>query len=502
MAEGLILGIDVGTTSVKAGLVAPDGVIVARFGESYGTARPENGRAEQNPDDWMRLIDKAIAQFVGDGFGPQITAIGLCSQVNTHVFVDAQGAPLMPAILWQDGRAAAQGARLDAEVSVAQKMAWWGALMPIDASNVLSRMAWVAETRPDFWDQTKWVMLPKDYCLFKLTGEVTTDPLSNIGLVGADLSYIPGVFDLVPGARDKLAPLVPVTQTAGRMRAGSPLAGVRVASGTMDAWAGMIGTGGARASTGTGAGASVYLSGTSEILGISSDTIVPTAGAIVFPKAEGLRIHAAPTQSGGDAQLWFSDLAGLSPAQMGALVAETPRSVATPLFLPQLEGERAPLWDTNLRAAFLRVSRRTGLGDMARAVYEGVAFAASHALDTLRQSAATHSDTIACAGGGFRSDSWNQIRADVLGLECHLLAAQEPGVLGAAMIAGVGTGQFADLAQADEGLVRYDRVICPDQHAHQAYRAIFDIYKDAISSQADITNRLREADAIRHGPPQ
>ncbi len=491
MADGLILSIDVGTTSVKAGLVDPDGHIVARFAENYPTTRGQNGLAEQDPDDWVRLIDKAVRQFVAEGYGPRITAFGLCSQVNTHVFVDAQGEPLMPAILWQDGRAAAHAAALDARVSEAQKIAWWGAPMPIDASSVLSRMAWVAETRPDIWARTRWVMLPKDYCLFKLTGEATTDPLSNIGLVSNELAYISEVFDLVPGSRDKLAPLVPVTQTVGHIRAGAALAGTPVASGTMDGWAGIIGAGGAKE------GRSVYLSGTSEILGISSTKVFPASGAIVFPRVENLRIHAAPTQSGGAAKMWFAALAGVSAEEMAQLVADTPRSGATPLFLPQLEGERAPLWDTDLRAAFLGVSQQTGLGDMARAVYEGVAFASRYALETLQDSAGVVSPFIACAGGGFRSDTWNQIRADVLGVECHVLAAKEPGLLGAAMIAGIGSGQFSDLTQAHAALVRYDKVFAPSETGAHHYSQVFGLYKEAIATNADLTKRLLKIGAFR-----
>lgn len=486
MAEKMILGIDIGTTSVKAGLIDQAGQVHASFAQSYPTQRPAPGHAQQDPRDWLRLIDAAIERVVAAGYGPAISAVGLCSQVNTHVFLDASGTPLLPAILWQDGRATQQARALDTAVTDAQKCAWWGAPMPIDASNVLSRMAWVAQTHPDIWDQTRWVMLPKDYCLLELTGRAVTDPLSNIGLVGADLAYVPDVFDLVPGSSDKVAPLAPITQTIGHIRADRPLAGVPVVAGTMDAWAGIIGAGGAQQ------GASVYLSGTSEILGLTSATVTPTPGAIVFPQTEGLRIHAAPTQSGGDAKLWFTQVTGLTPQAMADLVGQTPRSPATPLFLPQLEGERAPLWNAELRAAFHGISRQTGLGDFARAVYEGVALSALHALQTIQSSAGTDSPTIGCGGGGFRSDAWAQIRADVLGAECHILNLQDPGLLGAAMIAGVGTGQFATLGDAHAALVRFGKVISPDASAHDRYRELFAIYKDAIASNAAISDRLRE----------
>lgn len=479
MARRLILGLDVGTTSVKAGLLDGDGRQVAAFAQRYPTTRAKGGVVEQDPREWTRLIDAAIAQFVAEGFGPDIAAIGLTSQVNTHVFVGADGAPLMPAIVWQDTRAGAEAATLDARVTADQKIAWWGAPMPIDASHALSRMAWVAGHRADVWDATAHVLLPKDYCIAHLTGEVSTDPLSAIGLVDGDLRYIPEVLALVPGAADKMAPLVPVIDLAGTARA--PLEGRPVASGTMDAWAGLVGAGGARD------GSTVYLSGTSEILGISSKTVVPKPGVIVFPESAGIRLHAAPTQSGGDAASWFADVTGISLDQMSELAAT---AMTSPLFLPQLEGERAPLWESDLRAAFLGVSRLTSQADLARAVFEGVAFSARHGLETLQASAAVCSDTITCGGGGFRSDFWAQIRADVLGVELHVLEAAEPGVLGAATIAAISAGDYADAVEAQTALARFGRVFTPNAKAHATYSERFAIYKDAISEIAGLTTRL------------
>lgn len=479
MARRLILGLDVGTTSVKAGLLDTDGRQVAAFSQRYPTTRGPAGVVEQDPRDWTRLIDAAIAQFVADGFGPDIAAIGLTSQVNTHVFVGADGAPLMPAIVWQDTRAGAEALALDARVSEAQKIAWWGAPMPIDASHALSRMAWVSQQAPAVWDETAQVLLPKDYCIAHLTGEISTDPLSAIGLVDGDLQYIPEVLALVPGAAEKMAPLVAVTDVAGTAR--GALAGRPVASGTMDAWAGLVGAGGAHD------GSSVYLSGTSEILGISSKTVVPTPGVIVFPQSASIRLHAAPTQSGGDAAAWFADVAGISLDDMSELAGAATTSA---LFLPQLEGERAPLWDGDLRAAFFGVSRQTSQADMARAVFEGVAFSARHGLEVLQASADVHSDTITCGGGGFRSDVWAQIRADVLGVELRVLDATEPGVLGAATIAAISAGDYSDAVQAQAALARFGRVFTPDAKAHARASGRFTVYKDAIGQIAGLTARL------------
>jgi xylulokinase len=479
MPNDKLIGIDVGTTSVKAAVLDKSGTAHSSFAESYLTKRTGDTIVEQNPEDWVRLIEKALSSFELD----QVAAIGLCSQVNTHVFVDSDGTALCPAILWKDRRASDEAAALNAQITVEQKEAWWGAPMPIDASHAISRMAWVAKYRPDIWGKTRWVMLPKDYCILKLTGKASTDPLSNIGLVDKDLNYIPEVLALVPGAAERMAPLVAITDIAGELKQGA-LKGIPIVSGTMDAWAGLVGTGGAKEQS------SIYLSGTSEILGISSNKVVPTPGAIVFPKANGLRVHAAPTQNGGDAKLWFTQVSGITMEEMSAMVAETKRSKATPLFLPQLEGERAPHWDPDLRGAFLGVSRQTGLPDFARAVYEGVAFAARQALETLKISADVDSDIISCGGGGFRSQAWNQIRADVLNTPLQTLTTGEPGISGAVTLAAIGTGIYSSFEVASSALTKYGSPYNPDPKQVDTYASAFEIYKDAIKENANIGKRL------------
>lgn len=479
MKKMRFVGIDVGTTSVKSAVIDEAGQVVSRFSQNYPTHRRPGGIVEQDPLDWLRLVNQALAEMDLDG----VVAAGLTSQVNTHVFVGADGTALMPAIVWQDGRAQSIASELDASVSIEDKLKWWGAPMPIDASHACSRMAWVAMNEPEIWERTRWVMLPKDFIAFHLTGVPVTDGVSSIGLVDQNLNYVPEVLELVTGAHNRVAPLHGVMQPVGQIKEG-PLKDLPLICGTMDAWAGLVGTGGAQDGT------SMYLSGTSEIMGIASQTVVPTPGAIVFPDYDGIRLHAAPTQSGGDAKMWFAGSHGLSLDEMTSLVAKTPPSTATPMFLPQLQGERAPLWDADLRAAFLGVGRATGQGDFARAVYEGVALAARMGLKTLQASADVKSDVILCGGGGFLSAPWNQIRSDILVAELRVLASGEPGVLGAAMMAGVGVGHFAHITEAFGALATYDRTYTPDSSQRARSEDLYALYRDAITQSGDLGKRL------------
>jgi len=474
-----LIGVDIGTTSVKAAVIDTNGAIHARFSESYPSSRAETNLVEQNPEDWMNLLNKALNSFIDH----KVVGIGVCSQVNTHVFLGVDDRPLFPAITWQDTRAKNEAQDLNSQVSDEKKIKWWGSPMPIDASHALSRMSWMKKMHGKIWQKTRKVMLPKDYCILKLTGTPSTDPLSNIGLVDNKFNYISELFDLVPGARQLMAPIIGVSDIAGYVSDG-PFSGTPVISGTMDAWSGILGAGGAELNS------SVYLSGTSEIIGISSSKIIPTPGAIVFPEVEAIRLHAAPTQHGGDAKLWFSSVFDLEMNQIAEMVSKKQRSNATPLFLPQLNGERSPHWDPTLRGAFLGVSRQTERVDFARAVYEGVAFAAKQAFEVTKKSSDVSSDVIYCGGGGFRSNEWNQIRSNVLGLPLKIIKSTEPGVMGAVTIAAKGVGIFPNLEKASEQLVQFDEQCDPDPRHTEQLLKIFEIYSDAISQTAEIGRRL------------
>ena len=480
------LGIDLGTTAVKAAVLTEAGACLGRFGQGYPTRRPGPGMVEQDPADWMRLIGQALQQFAGLGVGFGC----LSSQVNTHVFVDAKGQALAPAILWQDTRAVAEAAELDALLSHDQKMAWLGAPIPVDASHPLARMLWMARHRPGVWAATAQVLLPKDYCLLQLTGRVVTDPLANVGLVGPDLRFVPQILDLVPGAAQRMAPLAGVTEVVGRIGAGFALAGVQMVNGTMDGWAGLFGAGCSHE------GAGVWLSGTSEVLGICAGAVAATPGVVVFPQVGGLRLHAGPTQSGGASQMWFCQMAGISVEDLtaGMLAARG----ATPLFLPQLAGERAPLWDASLRGAFLGLEAGMATLDLGRAVLEGVALSARHVLGALQTSGGVV-DGLTCGGGGFQSEPWGQMRADVVGLPLTRLAVNEPAILGAVAMAMQGAGHIGSLAEAQQGLVQHDKVWQPDPDKRGLYDQLFGVYLEAVQANAAIGRKLTGI-GLEHAP--
>lgn len=470
MPEATLIGIDIGTGAVKAILMGLEGTVLKTFARSYPTARPRPDFVEQNPRAWMDGVLAALAGFEQAHDLSGLLGIGLCSQVNTHVFVDQDADPLLPAFVWQDVRCADDAAALDARISQEEKTAWFGGPMPIDASHALARIAHVARTSPELYARTRHVLLPKDYCALKLTGAAATDPISSVGLVDAKLRYIDDLVARVPGAREKLAPLKDFTSCVGNVRSGLPCAGAPVFVGVMDAWAGMFGVGVTRDRD------AMYLSGTSEVLGIVSAEHVATPGVIVFPAYRGIRLHAAPTQSGGASLDWLCALLGRNTEDVSRVAAATPASSSVPLFLPHLQGERAPLWDPKSRGVFARMDSATGPGELVRAVMEGVALSARLALEATEKSAGVAVDTLNIGGGGARSDLWCQIRADALGKRLRRASVLDAGTLGAAVLAGVGSGAMPSLDAAVARLVSFDRTFEPATESREYYDGKFAKY--------------------------
>lgn len=487
MNNEYLIGIDVGTTSVKASLFTVNGAVVGSSVVQYPTHYPSPTFAEQNPQDWTNAIVKALHAFVPLVGNNAVRSIGITSQVNTHVFCNSEMHVLCPAIVWKDGRAINQANKLNERVSDQQRMDWWGAPMPIDASHALSRMLWMREHRAQLWQQTQHVLLPKDYCIWFLTGELVSDAWSNIGLVSADLNYVKHLLELVDDAHSKLPPIQEMTSVAGEIKSQLPFAGVPVATGTMDAWAGVFGTNVSRQ------GESMYLSGTSEVLGIVSNSVNPTPGVLVMPRNHDITMHIGPTQSGGASQLWFCKLFGVNPEDMAQLAAQCrTNKQSVPLFLPHIQGERAPLWDSAARGVFIGLDDTTDAAAMAYAVYEGVAFSARWLLESLQSSASEHPSRINVGGGGFRSDLWNQIRADVLGVELCRAAVTDPGVLGAAGISAVAVGIHATVQQAFENLVSIDRCYQPDFGQTDRMAERMSLFKDTYTKTAELSHRWLE----------
>jgi xylulokinase len=482
-----VLGIDVGTTAVKTAVFTAGGTLLRAHADGHATARPRPGHAEQDPADWWDGCLRGIAAVLDGVPAGAVRSVGVVSQVNTHVFADDGLRPLAPAITWQDQRCADVARALDGRFTAEEKTRIWGGPITLDASRLVSRAAWFAGRHPRLWARTRWVLSPKDWVNARLTGRVTADGRSCVGLVnGVGDRYVPEAVALVDGLADRLPPLADPAGPLGPVTAPVPYLGPAVVvTGTSDAFGTVFG------SATTEPGRALLSCGTSLIVAGASRQTHPNRGVVTFPATHGLYVHAGPTQAGGDALTWWSRARSTTVPDTVAAAATASPGASGVVFTPHLLGERAPLWDSAVRGAFLGLGAATTGADLARAVLEGVAMSGRQVLAAVEAACGARLETITLSGGGSRSDLWAQIFADVLRRPMARLAARDNGaVLGAALLGAVGAGLHPDIATAARDAVAVDRVFTPDPARAELLDPLYAAYTTSYEALRDVHARL------------
>ena len=345
-------------------------------------------------------------------------------------------------------------------------------------------MRWMARHRPEIYAATRFVLTPKDYCLRALAGVAVSDPMSNFFIVGKTLAYLEPLLARVEGAQERLAPLRAFTDVVGE------IAGVqrqtRARRGGHDGRLERpVRRGRPRART------RAYMSGTSEILAAASRERGGAPGVVSFSEAAGLNIRAGPTQSDGDSLRWSGQTVGADVAGVLALAGQADRAGRPLLFLPHLEGERAPLWDPHLRGAFIGIESAARGPDFALAALEGVALSARWLLQSIDAATGAPPPRLFHAGGGARSDLWTQIRADCLGRPLDRGARLDVGCRGDAIMASVGIGRHARLSAGVAAMTRVERIFEPNPRLRSRCDAMFEAYMrstEALRSHGRVAN--------------
>ncbi|WP_225728932.1 MULTISPECIES: FGGY-family carbohydrate kinase [unclassified Nocardia] len=474
----LIVGIDIGTTAVKVVLFTGRHELIDTHVTEHPMTHGKPGWAEQDPRDWWQGCLRGIDAVTAGAAAGAVGAVGVTSQVNTHVFVDARLRPLLPAITWQDQRCAEIARELNRTVTAERRNEIWGRPYAFDASGLIPRALWVARNAPDTWRATRWVLSPKDYVNALLTGEIASDAMSSIGLVDTDgIGYLDAAVALVDGLGDRLPPLARPTDTVGRI--GLPTLACDAAVGTMDALSEMYAAGL------TTPGRGMISCGTSLVVAGAAELSIPAKGIVTFPPVDGLRIHAGPTQAGGDALRWWARASGQPIQQVLADAAAVPPGGSGVVFTPHLMGERAPLWDPDVRGGFLGLSTATTHAELSRAVLEGVAMSGRQVLAEVESACGKPLDPITFSGGGANSELWAQIFADVLGRPLHRLASRDySAVLGAAL--------FGAGIRPDRTAPSIDRIFTPDPVHTRRLDPLFEIYQDTYPALREVHAKLEK----------
>jgi xylulokinase len=434
LAAAYWLGLDFGTSSVKALLIDSNGRVAARADESYPTVFGPDGAAEQDPYDYLKAARAVIARCGAAGL--ELRGIGIVGQTPTLVAVDVRGDPVRPALTWQDFRAEAEARELASEYGPASRL--FGIDLPWTPAYPPAKLLWLARHERETVRRTRWVLQPKDFVGLRLTDSPLSDPWSTKGLCN--------VLDLTPAAEamtragwsvEVVPPLAPAWEARGWVtaRAAAELSlpeGVPVAVGWSDALAGMLAVGAFDEPT------AFVLTGTSSIVGISTERGVPSGGDLLtIPSTcAPLSISYGPTQSGGASLEWLARLLRSTVAEVLALAASVPvDSRDLPIFVPYLAGERAPVWRTDVRGAMLGLSLDHGAAELARSVVLGVCLSELHVLVAAEEQLGTRAPNVRVAGRGASTRPWRDARLAVLGRPLLLLGEPDASALGAAMLA-------------------------------------------------------------------
>ena len=459
MSAETLVGLDVGTSALKALAVSPGGDVVSRVEVPYAPSMPRPGWSEQDPEEWWSAAGEALGRL-GD---VRPIAVGVSGQMHGLVALDAGGAVIRPAILWNDQRTAAQCAEIEDAIGLERLVTLTGnrALTGFTAPKLL----WLREHERSSFDAIDAVMLPKDLVRWRLTGEPGTDASDASGTLLLDVAGRSWSEDVVaalgldprwlPAVRESAAP------------AGATAGGVVVAAGAGDQAASAVGVGAVRPGE-----ISISL-GTSGVVFAVQPAYRPDPAARVhtFCHAVPDRWHTMGVMLSAAGSLrWARDV--LAPdAAYDDLVGEAasaPAGGGGVTFLPYLMGERTPHADPDARAAFVGLRVEHDRAALIRSVLEGVAYGLRDCFELLQESG-LEPRVARVSGGGARSEPWLRIVASVLGIPLERTEVDEGAAFGAALLAGVASGTFASVEEAAEACVRPRGIVEPDADWRSVY---------------------------------
>lgn len=481
----LFLGIDVSTTGAKALLVDEAGAVVATATTALSVSTPKPLWSEQDPHDWWAGVAKSVRAALAEAKadGSAVAAVGLTGQMHGLVLLDGEERVLRPAILWNDQRTAAQCDAIRARMGGRER------LVSVTGNDALTgftapKILWVRDQEPDVFARARLVLLPKDYVRLRLTGVAAMDKADGSGTLLFDLAARDWSDEVLRALEIPRAWLPPTYE--GPAITGKVSAAAAAETGLREGTPVMAG-GGDQAAGAVGAGAiapgvvSLTL-GTSGVIFATTDTplIEPQGRLHAFCHAVPGKWHLmAVTLAAAGSLQWYRDTLA-ADATFDALVTEAASAPAGSeglLFLPYLSGERTPYPDPSARGAFVGLTVRHRRAHLTRSVLEGVAFSMKDCLGLFGLAGLGAVRQVRVAGGGARSALWRKILASVLGVELVTVNSTEGAAFGAALIAGVGVGAWADLAAACDGAIAVTGRDEPDPQWQGAYEAFYPRYQ-------------------------
>ena len=478
MAQPVFLGLDIGTSGVKAILVERGGEVIASATSPLQLMTPQPGWAEQDPESWWQATIAATRDLLAQKPDADVAAIGISGQMHSSVFLDAKGAVIRPALLWCDGRTTTECREITGRAGGEQVLRDLVSNPALEGFT-LPKVLWLRNHEPEAFARLDKVLLAKDFIRYKLTGALATEPSDASGtlmfsptrmrwsaelLKAVDLpaSLLPDVG----GSADRLGQVSAQAAALTGLRAGVPVVGGGADNACGAAGVGAVTPGEAVSSWGT-----------------SGTVLAPTSEPMVDPKLRAHTFcHVLPdvwyvmgvVLSAGGAFAWYRDQFARelsresADAKLNEEAAQVPAGADGVTFLPYLQGERTPHRDASIRGAIVGLSLAHSRAHVSRAVLEGVCFALRDSLAILQELNIAPSHLL-LTGGGARSPFIRRLQAEVFGLPVTTVNREEGPAYGAALLGAVGAGAFASLPEAARATLQRGPLEAPASGAHEKY---------------------------------
>ena len=488
-----LLGVDLGTSGTKTVLFDRTGKAIAGETIEYPLYQPENGWAEQDPEDWWHAARDTIkAVITKSGVNAEdIKGVSFSGQMHGLVLTDENDRVLRKSIIWCDGRTQKECDEITEKVGRER-------LIELTANPALTgftagKILWVRRNEPEIFARAKHAMLPKDYVRFRLTGEYFCE-MSDAS--GTNLLDVPHrcwskeVLEKLEINPELLPPLLESSDIAGRItREAAELTGLKegtvVAAGAGDNMAAAVGTGVVVP------GKAFVTIGTSGVVFAHSRTVqIDPAGRVhsFCAAVPGEYAVMSCTLAAGLSLKWYrdqfckaeiqtADEMGTDPyVLMNEEAAQSPIGANRLIYLPYLMGERSPLLDPNARGAFIGLSAMHTRRDLLRAVMEGVSYSQKQNLDVLSGMHVLPETIFAC-GGGAKNPFWRQMMADAFHMPVKTVRNTEGPALGAAILAGVAAGLYSSIPEAALVMIADKDVMQPDKERGEKYDSVYNVYR-------------------------
>ena len=480
------LGIDLGTGSTKAVLIDEAGDLIARGQAEYPLYKPHPGWVEQDPEEWWQALCASARQALADIDPAQVACVGLSGQINGAVFADSAGQPLQRVPIWLDHRSQAE---CDWAEQRAGDLLRERTLMRLGPVNTLAKVLWVRDHATDVYQQSRWMLLPKDWLRYRLTGQIAAEvsdasttaafDLHERQWSGEILEALEVDIELFPPLADSPDVVGAITQAAAEQTglvAGTPVVAGGGDMPCMILGAGVIEPGIISLGIGTAAHATAF-----------AETLDPRAFDKLWPMCHpipGKYAWLGCSFTGGASLKWFKEEFGGSYEELTEAAAAVPAGAEGAFFMPWLEGRATPRPDAQARGGFVGLSLAHTKGHLVRAVLEGVVFDLRHSLDCFAE-IGLPIDELRIGEGGSHSEVWRQIQADILGRDVVRIATDDLSAIGAALLAGIGGELYADFATACQRTVKLAETVRCDPERVAFYRQAFDRYRTLYPALRD-----------------